>query len=74
MPRFATFTNFNEEMIKYETVLKELEIIRYNFSRAFGRLISSSGSIVAQKANLSHSLTGLLYISARDTIVNIFLI
>jgi hypothetical protein len=62
--------SFNEEMIKNEIVLQELEEVRFNYSRALGNMLYDSGAIVAKKANLSHALIAVLYITSRDLTVN----
>ena len=59
-------------MAKSETTLKEIEEVRFIFSKSFGKLIFESGSIVLQKPELSSSIFGLYYQTARDCSVIIY--
>ena len=65
--------SLNEEMSKFEIIFKELEEVRYNFSRSYGNMIYNSGAIVARKPSLCHAIIGLFYITARDMTVFIAL-
>ncbi len=67
--RIYMMDSLNEEMVKYEIVLQELEEVRFNYSKALGNMLYNSGAIVAKKANLSHALIALLYITSRDLTV-----
>ena len=53
-------------MSKNEITLKELEEVRFNFTKSLGTLVYNSGAIVVKKHNLSTALMGLLYMTARD--------